>query len=155
MFGGGLDIELLMWINAKRPHGRALSLGRVHPVQGRFDMSAITKSEMVSRRKVVSLVGLAAAFGFAAVPTVLAVSDAEAQTLGMERRQERREGRHQRREDRRTGAPNDVRSGARVRLPARLPRLQRVQLPAQPSNSIGPAASLTERIAQSPCELKR
>ena len=37
-------------------------------------MSAITKSEMVSRRKVVSLVGLAAAFGFAAVPTVLAVS---------------------------------------------------------------------------------
>jgi hypothetical protein len=66
-------------------------------------MSAITKSEMVSRRKVVSLVGLAAAFGFAAVPTVLAVSDSEAQTLGMERRQERREGRHQRREDRRTG----------------------------------------------------
>ena len=55
-------------------------------------MSAITKSEMVSRRKVVSLVGLAAAFGFAAVPTVLAVSDAEAQTLGMERRQERRTG---------------------------------------------------------------
>jgi hypothetical protein len=103
MFGGGLDIELLMWINAKRPHGDALSLGRVHPVQGKFDMSAITKSEMVSRRKVVSLVGLAAAFGFAAVPTVLAVSDAEAQTLGMERRQERREGRHQRREDRRTG----------------------------------------------------
>ena len=103
MFGGVLDIKLLMWINAKRPHGRALSLGRVHPVQGRFDMSAITKSEMVSRRKVVSLVGLAAAFGFAAVPTVLAVSDAEAQTLGMERRQERREGRHQRREDRRTG----------------------------------------------------
>ena len=66
-------------------------------------MSAITKSEMVSRRKVVSLVGLAAAFGFAAAPMVLAVSDAEAQTVGMERRQERREGRHQRRDDRRTG----------------------------------------------------
>ena len=63
MFGGVLDIKQLMWINAKRPHGDALSLGRVHPVQGRIDMSAITKSEMVSRRKVVSLVGLAAAFG--------------------------------------------------------------------------------------------
>jgi RND superfamily putative drug exporter len=47
--------------------------------------------------------GLAAAFGLAAVPTVLAVSDAEAQTIGMERRQDRREGRHQRRDDRRTG----------------------------------------------------
>jgi hypothetical protein len=66
-------------------------------------MSAITKSEMVSRRKVVSLMGLAAAFGLAAAPTVLAVSGAEAQTVGMERRQDRREGRHQRRDDRRTG----------------------------------------------------
>ena len=103
MFGGVLDIKLLMWINTKRPHGDALCPGRVHLVQGRFDMSAITKSEMVSRRKVVSLVGLAAAVGFAAVPTVLAVSDAEAQTLGMERRQDRREGRQQRRDDRRTG----------------------------------------------------
>ena len=149
MFGGVLDIKLLMWINTKRPHRDALSLGRVHLVQGRFDMSAITKSEMVSRRKVVSLVGLAAAFGFAAVPTVLAVSDAEAQTLGMERRQDRREGRHQRREDRRTGRTErreERRTGTaagaapRVRL---LARLQRVQLPAQPSNSIGPAASLT------------
>jgi hypothetical protein len=70
---------------------------------GRFDMSAIMKSEAISRRKALSLVGFAAAFGFAAVPAVLAVSDAEAQTLGMERRQDRREGRHQRRDDRRTG----------------------------------------------------
>ena len=62
----------------------------------------IIKSEMVSRRKALSLMGLAA-FGLAAAPTVLAVSDAEAQTVGMERRQERREGRHQRRDDRRTG----------------------------------------------------
>jgi hypothetical protein len=38
-----------------------------------------------------------------AAPTVLAVSDAEAQTVGMQRRQDRREGRHQRRDDRRTG----------------------------------------------------
>ena len=65
-------------------------------------MSAIIKSETISRRKALSLMGLAAAFGLAAAPTVLTVSDAEAQTAaaptaaapttaaptaGMERRQ--------------------------------------------------------------------
>jgi hypothetical protein len=35
--------------------------------------------------------------------TVLTMSDAEAQTIGMERRQERRAGRHERREERRMG----------------------------------------------------
>ena len=64
-------------------------------------MSAIIKSEMISRRKALSLMGLAAAFGLAAAPAVLTVSDAEAQTVGMERRQERRAGRHERREARR------------------------------------------------------
>ena len=76
-------------------------------------MSAIIKSETISRRKALSLMGLAAAFGLAAAPTVLTVSDAEAQTAaaptaaapttGTERRQERRTGRHERREVRRTG----------------------------------------------------
>ncbi len=66
-------------------------------------MSAIIRSEMISRRKALSLMGLAAAFGLAAAPMVLAVSDAEAQTVGMERRQERRAGRHERREARRAG----------------------------------------------------
>jgi hypothetical protein len=66
-------------------------------------MSAIIKSEMISRRKALSLIGLAAAFGLAAAPTVLTVSDAEAQTVGIERRQERRAGRHERREERRAG----------------------------------------------------
>jgi hypothetical protein len=65
-------------------------------------MSAIIKSEIISRRKALSLMGLAAAFGFAAVPTVLTVSDAEAQTVGMDRRQERRTARHERRQERRT-----------------------------------------------------
>src|SRR6476660_4753198 len=65
-------------------------------------MSAIIKSEMISRRKALSLMGLAAAFGLAAAPTVLTVSDAEAQTAGMERRQERRSARHERRQVRRT-----------------------------------------------------
>ena len=63
----------------------------------------VIKSEMVSRRKALSLMGLAAAFGLAAAPTVLTVSDAEAQTIGMQRRQDRRAGRHERRDDRRTG----------------------------------------------------
>jgi Ni/Co efflux regulator RcnB len=66
-------------------------------------MSAIVNSEMISRRKALSLMGLAAAFGLAAAPTVLTASDAEAQTAGMERRQERRTGRHERREERRAG----------------------------------------------------
>ena len=74
-------------------------------------MSAIIKSETISRRKALSLMGLAAAFGLAAAPTVLTVSDAEAQTAaaptaaaptaGMERRQERRSARHERRQERR------------------------------------------------------
>ncbi len=67
-------------------------------------MSAIIKSEMISRRKALSLMGLAAAFG-------LAVSDAEAQTTaaptaaaptaGVERRQARRMARTERRQERR------------------------------------------------------
>ena len=56
--------------------------------------------EMISRRKMVSLLGLAAALGFAVPPT-----DAEAQTSGMERRQERRGGRVERRYERRGGTP--------------------------------------------------
>ena len=47
--------------------------------------NAIIRSEMISRRRALSLMGLAAAFGLAAAPTVLAVSDAEAQTVGMQR----------------------------------------------------------------------
>ena len=80
-------------------------------------MSAIIKSEMISRRKALSVMGLAAAFGLAAASTVLRVSNAEAQTAaaptapapaataptaGMERRQQRRASRHERRQDRRT-----------------------------------------------------
>jgi len=74
-------------------------------------MSAIIRSEMISRRKALSLMGLAAAFGLAAAPAVLAVSDAEAQTIGMERRQERRAGRHERREVRRTGTTTGTTTG--------------------------------------------
>jgi hypothetical protein len=58
---------------------------------------------MVSRRRAFSLLGLSAALGFAVPITMLTASDAEAQTVGMERRHERRTGRHERRTERRTG----------------------------------------------------
>jgi Ni/Co efflux regulator RcnB len=66
-------------------------------------MSEIIKSEAISRRMAFSLFGKVAAFAVAASTTALTVSDAEAQTAGMERRQERRAGRHERRDERRTG----------------------------------------------------
>ncbi len=53
-------------------------------------MSEIMKSEVMSRRRTLSLFGLAAAFGLAAPSMLLTVSNAEAQTAGMERRQGRR-----------------------------------------------------------------
>jgi hypothetical protein len=66
-------------------------------------MSEIITSEVFSRRRALSLVGWAAALGLAAPAAVLMVSDAEAQTSGMERRGERRTGRQERRGERRTG----------------------------------------------------
>jgi len=60
----------------------------------------MSESEVISRRKALSLMGLVAAFSLAAAPTVLTVSDAEAETVGMERRHERREHRRERRHER-------------------------------------------------------
>jgi len=68
---------------------------------GRLDMSEKIESEMLSRRKAFSLLGLAAALGLAVPPTVLMMSDADAETVGMERRHERREHRRERRHERR------------------------------------------------------
>ena len=66
----------------------------------------------ISRRTALSLMGVAA-LGLALPATLLTASDAEAQTVGMERRQDRREGRRDRRDDRRTGRQDrrDVRRG--------------------------------------------
>jgi hypothetical protein len=61
-----------------------------------------TKNEMISRRRAFSLLGLAVALAFAVPATVLTVSDAEAETAGMENRQGRRSGRQQNRQSRRT-----------------------------------------------------
>ena len=66
-------------------------------------MSEIKTTEVISRRRALSLVGFAAALGLAAPAAVLTASDAGAQTSGMERRGERRTGRHERRQGRRTG----------------------------------------------------
>ena len=86
-------------------------------------MNRIIKTEIVSRRKALSLLGLGAAFGFA-LASALEPLEAEAEeaagtaaapaeasgTHGMNRRQsrrhgrhERRHGRHERRHERRTG----------------------------------------------------
>jgi hypothetical protein len=73
-------------------------------------MSEIIKSAVISRRKALSIMGLAAAFALAAPPTMLTVSDAEAQVdpptpggekTGPERREGRREHRRERRHERR------------------------------------------------------
>jgi hypothetical protein len=62
-------------------------------------MTEKIEHELISRRQAFPLFGLAAAF---AVPVTLsALSDAQAQTPGMERREDRREERQDRREDRR------------------------------------------------------
>lgn len=63
-------------------------------------MSEKIKSEAISRRRAFSLLGLGAALSLA-VPTLLTASDAEAETVGMERRHERREHRRERRHERR------------------------------------------------------
>ena len=64
-------------------------------------MTENLSAEAISRRKALTLLGLATAA--LAASSVVAVPDAEAQTVGMERRQERRVGRHDRRQARRTG----------------------------------------------------
>jgi hypothetical protein len=57
------------------------------------------KSEVISRRQTLALLGLGAVFGLAG--SLVTASEAEAQTVGMERRRDRRAGRQERREDRR------------------------------------------------------
>ena len=66
-------------------------------------MSEKIKSEMISRRGAFSLLGLATALGLAVPTTVMTMSNAEAETAGMERREGRRTGREERRQGRRTG----------------------------------------------------
>jgi hypothetical protein len=64
-----------------------------HILRGVLTLIETIKSEAITRRKALSLFGKGAALGVAAFSTVLTLSDAEAQTAGMERRQERRSAR--------------------------------------------------------------
>ena len=64
-------------------------------------MSEKIKAAMISRRRALWLLGVAAPFGLGMPAVVLTASEAEAQTPGIERRQGRRENRRDRREDRR------------------------------------------------------
>ena len=69
-------------------------------------MSSEVESRTVSRRRMVSLLGLAAALGFAVSPTgAEAQTTGTTSTAGMQRRQERRGGRVERRYERRGGTP--------------------------------------------------
>jgi hypothetical protein len=75
-------------------------------------MTSEVESKMVSRRRMVSLLGLAAALGFAVSPvgagaqtTGATTPPSTTGTAGMHRRQERRGGRVERRYERRGGTP--------------------------------------------------
>ena len=65
-------------------------------------MSERIKSELISRRRAFSLLGLAAAVSLAVPAALLTASDAGAQTQGMERRDDRRGDRQERRTERRS-----------------------------------------------------
>jgi hypothetical protein len=79
-------------------------MSRTHPLKdGVVAMIEIIKADTMSRRNALSLLGKIAALPFLASTALLAASDAEAQTQGMQRRNDRRTGRHERRDDRRTG----------------------------------------------------
>ena len=58
---------------------------------------------LISRRTAFSLFGATAAFSLAMPVTPSALSEVQAQTPGMERREDRREERQERREDRQEG----------------------------------------------------
>jgi len=67
-------------------------------------MSGKIAGEMISRRTLFWILGLGAAIGTPVA--MLTASDAEAQTPGMERREDRRTNRQDRRDDRRTNRQN-------------------------------------------------
>jgi hypothetical protein len=66
-------------------------------------MSEKIKLEMIPRRSALSLLGLPIVLGVAAAATAFTLTDAQAETAGMERRQDRRTDRQQNRQDRRNG----------------------------------------------------
>ena len=75
-------------------------------------MSERMKLEPVSRRTAFSLLGLAAAVSLAVPAAMLTATDADAQTQGMERRDERRTDRQERRTERRSKKKKETSSSA-------------------------------------------
>src|SRR5262249_25252407 len=65
-----------------------------------WSMTEKIERELISRRQAFSLFGPTAAVSLAIPGTLSALSDAEAQTPGMERREDRRDDRQERRDDR-------------------------------------------------------
>ena len=70
--------------------------------QVRLAMHERIQAAMISRRRTFWLLGLGAAFGMGMPAAILTAPGAQAQTPGMERRQDRRDNRRDRRGDRRT-----------------------------------------------------
>jgi len=85
------------------------------------------KCETTSRRRMLSLLGIAAALSFA-VPAV----ETDAQTAGMERRKARRQRRVERRYQRRTGKPAQTQPAQNPSAPA-----------APPSAATAPSSAAT------------
>jgi len=66
----------------------------------RLNMGETIEAEIISRRRAFWILGAGMAFGMGMPAAVLTASDAQAQTPGMERRQDRTERRQERRTDR-------------------------------------------------------
>lgn len=63
-------------------------------------MAEVFKPQAISRREALSLAGIGGCVRLGSGRLGVAASDAEAQTVGMERRAAKRAGRHDRRQDR-------------------------------------------------------
>ena len=94
-------------------------------------MTEIIAAEAISRRKALALFGLATAALVAS--SVVAAPEAEAQTVGMERRQEIRGGCQDRRQARRTGPRRGVKKTPVTPIPTRRRGHERMTCSALPA----------------------
>ena len=115
-------------------------------------MSEIIKSEAISRRRALSLFGKVAVVPVMASVAALTASDAEAQTVGMQRRQERRADGTRGATIGAQGAQSNARNGAQAPLPAQVQIPAQVRLPAQPSNVVR-RVGISHRVARMRCPM--
>ena len=102
-------------------------------------MTKTIEGRMITRRNIF-LIGVGAALGMAMPATLLTASDAEAQTPGMTRRQERRKGRQTRRSDRQTGRQENREERQAKRSGKSTPE-QKPNSPAATTSSPAPTTS--------------